>query len=79
MLVVADFLQRDIYVYMACDSISPLVYSPTLFRSTGPPILLPFYEFRHYCGLVQSLPAISSGQAAIVNLPVKIIIIIKFI
>ena len=71
-LVAADFLQRGIYVYIACESISPLVYSPTLFRSTGPPILLAFYKPGHYCGLVQSLPAISNGQTAIVSLPVKI-------
>ena len=71
-LVAADFIQWDIYVYIACESISPLVYSPTLFRSTGPPILLAYYEPGQYCGLVQSLPATSNGQAAIVNLPVKI-------
>ena len=71
-LVVADFLQRDIYVYIDCESISPLVYSPTFYRPTGPQILLAFYEPGHYCGLFQSLPAISNGQAEVVNLAVKI-------
>ena len=71
-LVAADFLQRDIQVYIAGESISPLVYSPTLYRPEGHPILLTFYETGHYCDLVQSLLAISNGQAAIVNLPVKI-------
>ena len=71
-LVAADFLQRDIYVYIACESISHLVYSPTLYRPTGSPILLAFYEPGHYYDLVQSLSVISNGQTAIVNLPVKI-------
>ena len=72
MLVAAGFLQCNIFVYIACEFISPLIYSPTLYRSTGPPILLAFYKPGHYCGLFQSLLAISDGQAAIVNLPVKI-------
>ena len=71
-LVAADFLQRDIYVYIAREFISPHLYFPTLFRSTGPSVQLAFYEPGHYCDLVQSLLAISNGQAAIVNLPVKI-------
>ena len=65
-LVAADFQQWDIYIYIACESMSPLVYTSIFYRSSGYPILLAFYESGPYCGLVQSLPAISNGQAATV-------------
>ena len=53
-LVAADLLQRDIQVYIASESVSPLTYSPIRHRLPEQPIRLAFYEPGHYCALAQS-------------------------
>jgi OTU-like cysteine protease len=44
----ADFLQRDINVYIAADSYSPIVYSPRSGTVTSDALRIVFYEPGHY-------------------------------
>ena len=53
-LVAADLLQRNIQVYIASESVSPLICSPIRHRLPEQPIGLAFYEPGHYCALVKS-------------------------
>ena len=47
-LVAADFLQRDIHVYIASKPVSPLIYTPIRHRLPKKLIRLAFYKPGHY-------------------------------
>ena len=47
-LCAADFLKRDIHVYIAAERFSPVIYSPRSTSTSSDAIYIAFYEPGHY-------------------------------
>jgi OTU-like cysteine protease len=61
LLAAADFLRREVHVFVSAVNISPIVYSPAIEPALHQPIALAFYEPGHYCS-VSSVPLNFNGR-----------------
>ncbi len=61
-LATANFLQRDIIIYISTQQISPLIYNATIFGPKQQPVKLAFYEPGHYCPVFDVYDTITSAD-----------------
>ncbi len=62
-LATADYLKRNISIFLSSTIVSPITYYPSSCTSVRPPVRVAFYEPEHYAAVVDSKFALMPDSA----------------